>query len=348
MAENVLEMSPASSGYAYDLQPMSQLISQRRIAIFAFDDIEALDLIGPAETFAKVRIDGHPAYSVRFVGLRTGEVTAESGVVFQVSAKLHAAVGCDTLIIPGGRGVREKDAGKAIARWLRTYHDTIRRVASVCTGAYALAASGLVEGRRVATHWNFVADLARRFPTLRVDAHSLHVRDGKYYSSAGVLAGIDLTLALIEEDHGTRASMEVAREMVCYMKRPGQQAQHSIPLQCQLRAPQSMSDLVTWISTHLQADLSVAALAARAHLSVRQFRRRFIAELGIAPAAHVQSLRLEAARGLLQKKSDFDKVARAVGLANSSALRRLLRRQRRIVAWTPTNRDIPETLRHEL
>ena len=312
--------------------------------MFACDDIETLDLVGPVETFGKVRIEGHAAYAVQLVGLRVGEVVSETGVVFRVSAMLDAAAGCDTLIIPGGSGVREKAAGKAIAKWLRLQHNTIRRVASVCTGAYVLAASGLVDRRRVATHWRYVDDLARRFPTLRVDAEALHVRDDKFYSSAGILAGIDLALALIEEDHGARVASEVAREMVAYMKRPGQQPQCSVPLQFQMRAPGSMADLATWIATNLQADLNVGSLAARAHLSVRQFRRRFVAELGVTPAAYVQSLRLDAALGLLRSKSDLDQVARAVGLSDAAALRRLQKRQPQ---RQPPRRRAEETVRRE-
>ncbi len=202
----------------------------RRIGIIGFDQVDALDLVGPAEAFASATdndTNGNSgsAYEVVVLGLTNSRFVAESGIVFQPRTTLLAAPALDTIIIPGGAGLRRAETNRVVARWVEERAVKTRRVVSICTGIYALAASGLLDGRRVTTHWRFAADVARRFPDLRVQPNALFIRDGNFYTSAGVTAGIDLTLALIEEDLGREAALRVARDLVVYLKRPGGQDQ---------------------------------------------------------------------------------------------------------------------------
>src|SRR4051812_13296388 len=179
----------------------------RRIGIVGFDQVDALDLVGPAEAFATAQVNdanGNPvrAYEVVVLGLTNSHFVAESGIVFQPRATLRGAPTLDTIIIPGGAGLRRADTNRVVARWIEARAKKTRRIVSICTGIYALAATGLLDGRRATTHWRFAADVARRFPNLRVEPNALFIRDGNFYTSAGVTAGIDLALALIEEDLG--------------------------------------------------------------------------------------------------------------------------------------------------
>ena len=238
--------------------------------------MDALDLVGPAEAFASAWANdakGNPsrAYEVVILGLTNSRFVAESGIVFHPQTTLLAAPGLDTIIIPGGAGLRRADTNRAVARWVAERAGKTRRVVSICTGIYALAASGLLDGRRVTTHWRFAADVARRFPDLRVQPNALFIRDGNFYTSAGVTAGIDLALALIEEDLGREAALRVARDLVVYLKRPGGQDQYSEPLRFQTMAKDRLAELASWIATNPQRDLSIPVLASRACLSQRHF-----------------------------------------------------------------------------
>ncbi|HEX9109491.1 MAG TPA: helix-turn-helix domain-containing protein, partial [Longimicrobiales bacterium] len=205
---------------------------------------------------------------------------------------------------------------------------SVRRIASVCTGLYGLAPTGLLDGRRVTTHWSATADIARRYPALEVDGDAIYVKDGRYYTSAGVTAGIDLALALIEEDFGGQVALAVAREMVVYLKRPGGQQQFSEPLRFQMRGGGDFGDLAAWIHAHLSADLSVEALAARACRSVRHFSRTFSQAFGMTPAAFVEELRLgEASRRLSSPRANVATVARSVGYGRSDVFCRAFTRR---------------------
>src|SRR5438105_12857313 len=236
----------------------------KRIGFLGFDDMVALDLIGPLEAFATAVVDDGrggtcKGYEVVILGLNK-TFTADSSVIFTAHRTLQNAPALDTLMIPGGSGAREPHASAKLAAWLRPRAGKIRRIASVCTGIYVLAASGLLDGRRVTTHWRFAQDLAKRYPQLRVEPDALFVKDGPMYTSAGVTAGIDLALALIEEDYGPGVALAAARELVVYLKRAGGQAQYSEPLQFQIESADSFSDLAAWILGHLNCDLSVAVL----------------------------------------------------------------------------------------
>ncbi|WP_426735307.1 GlxA family transcriptional regulator [Myxococcus faecalis] len=302
--------------------------TRKRVGILGYEGVESLDLVGPLEAFAKVQSDGQRGYEVLVVGLHPGEFRSESGVVFKPHLVLEAASGLDTLVIPGGAGLRTPETHARVTRWLRAHGAKLRRVVSVCTGIYALAASGLLDGRRATTHWQFARDVAERFPKVRVEADALFIQDGSFYTSAGITAGIDLALALIEEDHGPRSALTVARELVMYLKRPGGQAQYSEPLRFQEESGGRFGDLPSWMLVNLAKDLSVEALAERVSLSPRHFARQFRAVFGQTPAAYVEQLRLEEARRrLVEGHGGIEQVALAVGFQSADVFRRAFERR---------------------
>ncbi len=305
-----------------------------RIGILGFDGVTALDLVGPADAFAIASevwqaLYGDPApYRITLLGLSGRKFVAESGLSFEAHAPIDDAPPPDTLIVPGGSGLREPEANARLVAWLRAHARSCRRIASVCTGIYGVAPSGLLDGRRVTTHWRFASDVARRFPKLMLDDNALFLRDGPYYTSAGITAGIDLSLALIEEDLGPRVALAVARDLVVYLKRPGGQAQYSEPLRMQVLASDRFADLVAWMVSHLDHDLSVEALAARANLSPRHFSRRFSAVFGCAPARYAEDLRMSEARRMLsQDQASIQRVAAAVGFVSTDVFRRAFERR---------------------
>jgi len=243
-------------------------------------------------------------------------------------AALEDASGIDTLIIPGGSGLRAPTTNACLAEWLRTRSTRIRRIAAVCTGIYGLAPTGLLDGRRVTTHWRYAADVAQRYPKLRVEPDRIFVADGRFFTSAGVTAAIDLALGLIEADHGPRLAVEVARELVVYLKRNGGQEQYSGPLRLQARSGDRLAELPAWIAANLTAPLTVETLAARANLSARQLQRRFVEDFGLTPGAVVERVRLDAARDRLSEGTyRIEQVARMVGFRSADVFRRAFVRQ---------------------
>jgi transcriptional regulator GlxA family with amidase domain len=306
----------------------------KRIAVLGFDGVNSVDVVGPIEVFASAgRADFiHGAskglYQTHVIGLTKEPFTSESGLRFLPDSALADAPAVDTLIVPGGWGLRVPKTNAAVSAWLRNRAPRTRRVASVCTGVYGLAPTGLLDGRRVTTHWRFAEDVAKRFPRLTVDAKALYIKDGRYYTSGGVTAGIDLALALVEEDLGPRVALTVARELVVYLKRSGGQEQYSEPLRFQVRSADRFSDLIAWICAHLERDLSVTALADRARLSPRHFSRRFSETFGCTPAQFVDNVRLSAARERLTAPGrTVDSVAASVGFASADVFRRRFRRR---------------------
>lgn len=303
------------------------------IGILGYDGVTALDLVGPADAFASaVTTDGagkkQACYEIVVIGLTHRPFTAESGVVFTPKAALSGAPPLDTLIVPGGSGLRDEEINETVAVWINSRAKHIRRIASVCTGIYGLAPTGLLDGRRVTTHWRFADDVARTFPELEVESDALFLKDGRFYTSAGITAGIDLSLALIEEDHGPTVALSVARELVVYLVRNGGQEQYSEPLQFQTESASPLADLAAWISSHLQADLSVECLAERAHVSPRHFSRRFKSSFGTAPGTFVENLRLdEARRRLTAMNSSIDRVSASVGFRSPDVFRRAFERR---------------------
>jgi transcriptional regulator GlxA family with amidase domain len=305
----------------------------KTIGFIGYDGVTALDLVGPSEAFATATLPGSggepvPAYRLVVLGLTKKPFTAESGVIFQPQRTLQTAPPLDTVVIPGGCGLRRAETAAKVSAWLAQRANQIRRIATVCTGIYGLAPTGLLDGRQVTTHWKYAADLARRFPRLHVNPQPLFVQDGRFYTSAGVTAGIDLALALIEEDCGPRAALEVARELVLYLKRPGGQEQFSEPLHFQIAASDRFAEIAAWIASHLHGDLSVDALAAKAALCPRHFRRRFKHSFGCGPAAFVQEMRLgETRRKLADSRHTIEAIAHSVGFGDPDSLRRAFRRR---------------------
>lgn len=307
-----------------------------RIGIVGFEGLTALDLVGPSEAFAVAQTEdanGCPskAYEILIIGLSCRRFAAESGVIFHPQTTLQAAPRLDTITIPGGRGLRQPGTNLAVAKWIKARAPQTRRIVSVCTGIYGLASSGLLDGRRVTTHWRFAADVARRFPKLKVEPNAIFRRDGNLYTSAGVTAGIDLALALIEDDLGAGVALAVARELVVYLKRPGGQERSSEPLQFQTQANDRLTELASWIANNPERDLSVSALARRACLSPRHFVRRFKDAFGQSPGLFVQGRRLdEARRRLAAADVSIDAIATSVGFKSADAFRRAFRHRFRV------------------
>lgn len=308
-------------------------MNPKRIGFLGFDNVNALDLVGPSEAFSAVRYgteqsQGRSCYEVLIIGLTANPFVAESGIVFRPHTTIKSVPDLDTLIIPGGIGLRHPATCEKLAAWVRGRAGRLRRVVSVCTGIYGLAQTGLLDGRRVTTHWGFAQDVARRYPKLKVLPDALFIKDGPFYTSAGITAGIDLALALIEEDYGVGVALGVARELVVYLKRPGGQEQYSEPLRFQTQGADPFTDLITWMRSHLDQDLSVEALAARVHLCPRQFSRKFKAASGSTPASFVEGLRLgEARRRLAEPRQPVKSIASAVGFKSVDAFRRAFERR---------------------
>jgi transcriptional regulator GlxA family with amidase domain len=305
----------------------------KRIGLLGFDGVMALDLVGPVDAFTSAEIEepnGQPSrcYEVVIIGFSDKSFVSESGVIFKPHKTMSNAPALDTLILPGGKGLRVPETQARVAEWVRSRINRIRRVATVCTGTYGLAATGLLDDRCVTTHWRYALDLARRFPKLKVNPNALYLKDGKFYTGAGITAGIDLSLALIEEDFGPRVALAVARELVVYLKRPGGQEQFSEPLRFQVRSSDRFAELAAWIQGHLQQDLSAESLANRACLSPRHFSRRFKDAFGSPPAAFVETLRLSEARERLTLPDQtIESVADSVGFKSADAFRRAFERR---------------------
>jgi transcriptional regulator GlxA family with amidase domain len=297
---------------------------RRRIVVVAFPGVQVLDVTGPSEVFAIADRATEGAYSLELVAVEGGPLACSSGMRLVADRPLAACRGrIDTLLVAGGLGASEAEHDERLVSWLRSAAGRSRRVASVCTGAFLLARAGLLEGRRATTHWAACQTLARRYPNVAVEMEPIFVRDGNVYTSAGVTAGIDLALALIEEDLGSRLALEVARTLVLFVRRPGGQAQFSTSLAGQMAERPSLRELQDWIADHLQEDLSVATLAERAFMSPRNFARVFAREVAVSPASFVESLRVERAKMLLESTDlTTGEIAGRCGFGTVETLRR--------------------------
>lgn len=304
-----------------------------RVGFLGFEGLMALDLVGPIDAFTSAFVENNKGqvencYEIVIIGLTGRPFTSESGVIFKPHKTIQNAPPLDTLIIPGGKGLRVPETQKKVAEWISTRAANTRRIATVCTGTFGLAATGLLNGRRVTTHWRQAKELAQRFPQLKVDPNALYLKDGKFYTCAGITAGIDLSLALIEEDFGPRVALSVARELIVYFKRPGGQEQFSEPLRFQTHASDRFADLAAWIQGHLQQDLTAETLARRACLSSRHFTRRFKDVFGTTPATFVEDVRLREARERLTLPDQtIGSVAHSVGFKSADAFRRAFERR---------------------
>jgi transcriptional regulator GlxA family with amidase domain len=307
------------------------LVNAKRIGFIGLDGVVAVDISGPADAFAVANeTQGHPkpTYEVVVISSSNKPFTSESGLVFKPHRTFKNAPSLDTLIVPGGLGLRTPAVNKSVSAFVKARAKTTRRIASVCSGIYGLAPTGLLAGRNVTTHWEQAQNVARRFPDLKVNGNAIFIKDGQFYTSAGATAGIDLALFLIEEDHGQQVSLTVARQLVVYLKRCGGQEQYSEPLRFQTESVSRLSELTTWIYTHLSGDLSVEGLAGRACLCPRHFSRRFKAEVGTSPADFVERLRLdEARRRLSNGDNSIENIGLSVGFKSADAFRRAFERR---------------------
>jgi len=311
--------------------------SSRTIEVLVFPAVQLLDVSGPLQVFASaneqvVATGGAPPYALRVVARAGFGVVSSSGVGLSASSLPSADAPVDTLLLPGGPGIDVAAADAALVDWVRARAAHARRVASVCTGAYLLAATGLLDGRRATTHWSVCDDLRRRYPAVGVESDPIFVRDGDVWTSAGVTAGIDLALALVEQDLGRTVALAVARYLVVFLKRPGGQAQFSAALSMQA-ADDPFGALHDWMSRHLGDDLSLPRLAAHAKMSERTFGRRYAQATGLTPAKAVERLRVEAARQLLSdSRLPMKRIALRCGFGSEETMRRSFLRQ---VAATP-------------
>ncbi len=302
----------------------------RLIAIVAYQGVQSLDVTGPLEVFAGaqrlVEATGRRdrGYQVQVLSRDGRPLLTSSGLSLTPHARLPRAPGSiDTLIVAGGPGHAEAADDAALLAWIVRAASSARRTASVCTGAFLLARAGLLDGRRATTHWAFAQKLQRLHPQVRVDAEPIFVRDGQIWTSAGVTAGMDLALALVEQDLDRDAALTIARQLVLFLRRPGNQSQFSATLAAQQAEREPLREIQRAVLEDVAGDHSVEAMAARAHMSPRHFARAFRAETGVTPARHVELVRLEAARRRLEDTSQpLSAIAAECGFGTAETMRR--------------------------
>jgi transcriptional regulator GlxA family with amidase domain len=310
----------------------------RSLLMVAFPDAQSLDVSGPYEVFSAAtrlcRVRGRPdeGYAITLLSPDGGQLRCESGLTLVADGSLARfrakAAGIDTLLVCGGAGARRAAHDARITALVKRLAKSATRIASVCTGAFVLAGAGLLDGKRATTHWARCAQLRAQFPRVQVEDAPIYVRDENLYTSAGVSAGIDLALAMVEDDLGREVASEVARRLVVFVRRAGGQAQFSAQLSVTSAEREPLRELMAWIVDHPDADLDIPALAARMHLSVRHFSRLFRAQTGLSPAAYVERVRVETARRLLETSTrSVERVAEAAGFGTPEALRRAFARR---------------------
>jgi transcriptional regulator GlxA family with amidase domain len=302
--------------------------ASQRIGFVAYDELEALDLTGPWEVLHTA--GGYSGRPPELICITSDgrDVRSSSGLSYRADAAIDEIDALDTLIVSGGVGVRRAMEDERLVAGVARLASSARRTASVCSGSFLLARAGLLDGRRVTTHWAHCETLARAFPGIEVDPDPIFIRDGDVLTSAGVTAGMDLALALVEEDHGREVALQTARMLVVYARRPGGQSQFSVQLERGSASDPPLRDLQAWIAEHPDEDLSVGTLAGRMHMSERQLSRVFRRELGTTPADYVEQIRVECARGLLETEPDpLDLVADRAGFASAEVMRRAFHRR---------------------
>lgn len=306
----------------------------RNVVLLAYGGMNLLDLAGPMQVLATTnRLQGREVYRLHVASAEGGAVTTSAGlpVLTQALSALDALLRAEelhTLISPGGSVGDSFRIDPALVAWIREAAPLARRVCSVCTGAFHLAEAGVLDGLRVTTHWDSAEDLQQRYPALEVDGEPIYIRQGRIWTSAGVTAGIDLTLALVEQDLGHAAAIATARQLVMFIKRPGGQSQFSTPLASQATGAGRFAELHAWIAGNLEADLRVENLARQANMSPRTFARLYVAETGRTPARTVELMRLEAARRALEEtRLPLKRIASQSGYGEEQNLRRVFLRQ---------------------
>ena len=308
-------------------------MNPKTVGLILFEQMTAADLTGPAEVFSRAKIqsaDGgeRRCYHVLTLGMDATPCATECGIIIKPQLAIEDAPVLDTLIVPGGSGIHNPRLSKKVTKWLSRRAHATRRIAALGSGTYALASTGLLDGRNVTTHWRLTKDVAMRFPKLRLTPNSLFVKDDRFYTCAGGASAVDLALALIEEDYGRELALKLAQELLVHVKRSGEQKQHSEALQFQVQSGDRFADISTWILCNLSGDLSVEALAQRACMSLRNFTRLFKATFGRPPAEFVTRARItEARRRLEVPRNNIESVASSVGFRSEDAFSRAFRRE---------------------
>ena len=299
-----------------------------RVVLLAYEGVELLDIVGPLETFAAVgETPAAARYSVAVAAERPGLVRASSGLAIEATLGLDALAEADTLLVAGGSGLAAALEQPLLVGALRAAGPRVPRIGGVCTGAFLLAEAGLLDGRRAATHWEFCGRLAARYPMVKVERDPIFIADGNVWTSAGVTAGIDMALAMIERDRGPQTALTVAQGLVMFRRRPGGQSQFSVDLTVQATENRNMRGLQEWIIDHPEADLSVEALAERLAMSPRNFSRAFGAKTGSTPARFVERARLQCARVLLETTAEtVEAIAAACGFGSADVMTRVMQR----------------------
>src|SRR2546430_393197 len=312
----------------------------RRIVFVAGPGVEILDLVGPLQVFARAsemhtreNPGSSPIYSVEVVTISSRRsLIANCGLRITADRTFREVRGkIDTLLVAGGDAIEQNEINPEAVRWLKKISPRIRRVGSVCTGAMLLARAGLLDGRRATTHWNWCHTLIKRAPRATVESDPIFVRDENVYTSAGVTAGMDLALALVEEDYGSRLALQVARNLVLYLRRPGGQSQFSAALSLQLTDRKPLRELESWVLDNLNKPLNVPVLAQRVAMSPRNFARVFTKEMKATPAKFVERLRVEAARRRLEEShNSMETIAGECGFGNVNSMRNVFQRALKI------------------
>ncbi|MGV1794518.1 GlxA family transcriptional regulator [Rhizobium sp. A37_96] len=306
------------------------------IGILALPGVQMLDVAGPLDVFAEANVQsGHQAYAPCVISTVEGPIVSSSGlrVVPDMILGLHVSTIFDTLLVAGAPHLGDVPADPKLVDWLRREAPQSRRFGSVCSGAMVLAATGLLDGRRITTHWAVAEPLGRLFPEVDIEIDALHVRDGQIRTAAGVTAGLDLALALVEEDLGREVAKKVASQLVMFFKRPGGQLQFSRRGEANPAGRSALQEIQRWVVANPTADASMAALAERAGLSPRHLARLFRQEIGMTPSTWVETVRIDVARQLLEAGERPKQAAAACGLSDIDTFRRAFRRQ---VGITPT------------
>lgn len=308
-----------------------------RIALVIYPGFQSLDLTGPFEVFAGVnQLLAAQAYELTVVAAQAGPVRSESGLALVADSAIAEVSPdeVDTLVVVGGRGVMEARHDAELTTWIQSMGPTTR-MASICSGTFVLAEAGVIDGQTVTTHWARARQLADEYPTLTVDPDPVFIRNGRIWTSAGVTAGIDLALAMVEADHGAAIAQTVARWLVMFLRRPGSQSQFAAPVWSPPVAPGPIRVAQDKIQSDPSADLSVPTLAAAASMSERHFLRIFSRDVGCSPSAYVERIRVDTARRLLEERDDgVEVIARAAGFGTAETMRRIFVRR---VGVSPTD-----------
>lgn len=308
------------------------MAKQRKITIgfLVFDGIQALDLFGPFDAFAEANSSSPHSecrYELIIVSEHGKPVTTEGGVVIQTQVSIDNCPKLHTLVIPGGAGTRNEKISQRLIDWIVLTAATTKRVCSVCTGLFILARTGLLEGRAATTHWNFIDEISLLYPSINIQPDALYIKDGRFITAAGITAGIDMTLSLIEEDMGPKSASAVARMLVMFFRRPGGQNQFSSFLQQQEKSTDRFADLIAWIADNLTEDLSTRSLAARVYLGERQFTRKFKEIYGTTPSRNVERIRIDVAKDwLLSSSNSIATISQQTGFKSADSFRRSFER----------------------